>query len=328
MQTKIVYTLVSDNSDTYLEQALLSVYSLRLHNPQAIVELVVDQFTAMTIVDKREEIKKYITNLIEIEVPSELNKVQRSRYLKTNLRAFIKGDYLFIDCDTVICDNLDEIDNFDGDLGMVPDINGDLPLKDNTVIERCHKAGFTNLKEKPYYNSGVIFSRDTEISHKLYAEWAKLWHLSNEKGVSFDQPALCQANVNLDLPINELNGIWNCQFKYTNGYKFLKKAKILHYYSNNGAGKRAYAQDRIFEYIKEKGRIDKAVDNIVKHPDTIFYSVMTINDDKAFEYFNACPIYLYQNVPMGFHLLKVIANIFIKIHMSFSSVKHAILKRK
>ena len=53
MNTKIVYTLVSDDSDTYLEQALLSVYSLRIHNPRAIVELAVDQFTAMTLVDKR-----------------------------------------------------------------------------------------------------------------------------------------------------------------------------------------------------------------------------------------------------------------------------------
>lgn len=321
MQTKIVYTLVSDNSDTYLEQALLSVYSLRLHNPQAIVELVIDQFTAKTIVDKRKEIKKFITNLIEIEVPSELNKVQRSRYLKTNLRRFIKGDYLFIDCDTVICDNLDEIDSFDGDIGMVADINGDLPLKDNTVIERCHKAGFTDLKEKPYYNSGVIFSRDTETSHILYAEWNRLWLLSNEKGVSFDQPALCQANVNLGLPIYELNGTWNCQFKYTNGYKFLKKAKILHYYSNNGVGKRSYAQDRIFEYIKEKGGIDKAVDYIVKHPDTILYSVMTINNDRAFEYFNSSPIYLYQNIPSIYRFFEQISNSFLRIYLFCSRFK-------
>ena len=98
MQTKIVYTLVSDESDTYLEQALLSVYSLRLHNPQAIVELIVDQFTSKTIVDKRSEIRKFITDLITVDVPEDYTKVQKSRYLKTNLRQFVKGDYLFIDC--------------------------------------------------------------------------------------------------------------------------------------------------------------------------------------------------------------------------------------
>ncbi len=324
MRTKIVYTLVSDNSDTYLEQALLSVYSLRLHNPLTIIELIVDQFTAKTIIEKREEIKKYITNLIEVEVPSELNKVQRSRYLKTNLRKFIKGNYLFIDCDTIICGKLDEIDNFDGDLGMVADVNGDLPLNVSTVIERCQKAGFTNLKDKPYFNSGVIFSRDAQTSHKLYEEWYKLWHQSNEKGIPFDQPALCQANLNLEFPIHEMSGIWNCQFKYSNGYQFLKKARILHYYSNNGVGKRHYAQDRLFEYIKEKGCIDKTVDNIIRHSHTILYSVMTIDNDKSFEYFNSSSIYLFQNVPSVYHFFEWLSYTFMRLYLFCSKIKNRI----
>ena len=324
MQSKIVYTLVSDNSDTYLEQALLSVYSLRLHNPRAIVELVVDQFTAKTIVDKRKEIKKYITDIVEIGVPEELTKVQRSRFLKTNLRKYIKGDYLFIDCDTVICGRLDDIDAYKGEIGMVADINGNLLLKDQSVIDRCHQAGFMDVKDKPYFNSGVIFSRDTESSYRLYEEWYKLWQLSNENGVSYDQPALCRANQNLNYPIQEMSGVWNCQFKYSNGYKYMKNAKVLHYYSNNGVGKRPYAQDRIFEYIKEKGMIDIVVDNIVRHPDTILYSAMTINDDKAFEYFNSTPIYLYQNVPIAYHFFKGVSNAFMRLNLFCSKIKSRI----
>lgn len=322
MQTKIVYTLVSDESDTYLEQALLSVYSLRMHNSQAIVELIVDQFTAKTIVDKRSEIRKFITDLITIDVPEDYTKVQRSRYLKTNLRKFVKGDYLFIDCDTVICGKLDEIDDFAGEIGMVADVNGDLLLKDTSVIDRCHNAGFTDVLDKPYYNSGVVFSRDTESSHKLYEEWYKLWEQSKENGVPFDQPALCQANINLNFPVQEMEGTWNCQFKYSNGYWYLKKAKILHYYSNNGVGKRPYAQDRIFEYIKEKGTINRSVDNIVKHPDTILYSVMTINDDKAFEYFNASPIYLYQNVPFVYRFFERLSNALMRVYLFCSRIKN------
>ena len=116
MQTKIIYTLVSENSDYYLEQALISVYSLRKHNPEATVELVVDKDTAATLVEKRSKIKEYVTSIVEIDVPREYDKKRRSRFLKTNLRQLVKGDYLFIDCDTVICGKLDEIDAFDGDL--------------------------------------------------------------------------------------------------------------------------------------------------------------------------------------------------------------------
>ena len=125
MKTKIVYTLVSDAADTYLEQALLSVYSLRLYNPHIVVSLVVDQETGKTISGGRAEIKKYVTDIVEVEVPLEYSKVQKSRYLKTNLRKLIRGDYLFIDCDTIICGSLEGIDRFDVEIGMVADVNGD-----------------------------------------------------------------------------------------------------------------------------------------------------------------------------------------------------------
>jgi hypothetical protein len=42
MKTKIVYVVTSDETDVYLKQALLSVFSLRKHNPNAYAELVVD----------------------------------------------------------------------------------------------------------------------------------------------------------------------------------------------------------------------------------------------------------------------------------------------
>lgn len=324
MNTKIVYALVSSPSDFYLEQALISVYSLRMYNPNAVVELVVDSITNMNLVGKRAKIRDYVNEVHVVEISEEYNPVQRSRYLKTNLRKFIKGDYLFIDCDTVICGRLDDIDAFKGEIGMVADINGDMLLKDQLVIERCHQAGFMDVEDKPYFNSGVIFSRDTESSHRLYEEWYKLWQLSNENGVSFDQPALCQANQTLNYPIQEMSGVWNCQFKYSKGYKYMKKAKVLHYYSNNGVGKRPYAQDRIFEYIKEKGIIDKVVDNIVRHPDTILYPAMTINDDKAFEYFNSSPIYLYQNVPLAYHFFEGLSNSFMKLYLFCSKIKSRI----
>lgn len=35
MKTKIIYVLVSNENDCYLEQALVSIYSLRLYNPDA-----------------------------------------------------------------------------------------------------------------------------------------------------------------------------------------------------------------------------------------------------------------------------------------------------
>ena len=56
MKTKIVYVVVSDDADFYLEQTLVSVYSARLYNPNAEILLLVDSETNKTILGKREAI--------------------------------------------------------------------------------------------------------------------------------------------------------------------------------------------------------------------------------------------------------------------------------
>ena len=43
MKTKIVYCIVSNDEDIYLEQAWVSIYTLRRHNPDAEVILLVDK---------------------------------------------------------------------------------------------------------------------------------------------------------------------------------------------------------------------------------------------------------------------------------------------
>ena len=53
MKTKIVYTVVSDETDIFIEQALLSIFSLRKHNPNAYVELVIDSLTNESTKGKR-----------------------------------------------------------------------------------------------------------------------------------------------------------------------------------------------------------------------------------------------------------------------------------
>lgn len=309
MKTKIVYTLVSSPSDFYLEQALLSVYSLRLHNPRAIVELAVDQFTAMTLVDKREEIKRYITNLIEIVVPEDLNKVQRSRYLKTNLRKFIKGDYLFIDCDTIICESLACIDEIDADIAMVADANDELLLYDKTIIERCKKVAEVDVNGQPYFNSGVIYAKDIPKVHRFYNEWYENWCKSDKNGVRYDQPALCVTNVMMGKVIHELDGIWNCQFKMM-GCPFLKNAKIMHYYSNNGENDTFFTlpMDLLYHKVRDEG-IKPPIEGLIRHPRTDIYAVMTVDKERFMSFFCSHQLYLYTNRPFVYRVLEKIGNI-------------------
>lgn len=321
MNTKIVYTLISDSSDYFLEQALISVFSLRKHNPEATVELVVDKVTAATLVEKRSKIKEYVTSIIEINVTREYDKKSRSRFLKTNLRHLVKGDYLFIDCDTVICGKLDEIDAFDGDLAAVSDINGPLPLKDSSVLSRCDKAGFSNLAGQPYFNSGVMLVRDTPLTHQFYERWYANWQQSASKGVTFDQPALCQTNVELGKPLKELSGIWNCQFKYRQGYAYLMDALIMHYFNPNGSNQWTYPTDSLFLSVKKKGVIDVTIKKLLNNPKSLLYTVMTINEESAYQYFNSEMIDVYFNNPPLYRFIVKISCFMYKPFKSFSKMK-------
>jgi len=303
MKTKIVYTLVSSPSDSYLEQALISVHSLRMWNPDVIVEMVVDESTYVSLEGNRAKIVGYVNKVRKVETPHGYNNVQKSRYLKTNLRKFVKGDFLFIDCDTIICDSLAEIDEVDADIAMVADLNGDLLLKDPNTLQKYRDAGFGDATGLPYFNSGVIFARDTEMVHKFYVDWYDNWCKSDCNGVKYDQPALCVTNANHGLVIKELSGTWNCQFKMC-GFPYLKKAKIMHYYSNNGETASFFTlpMDVLYQQVREEG-ITPLVEKLLCNARQDFYAVMIVGKEQSMRFFYSHLLFLYTNRPALYNLL-------------------------
>jgi hypothetical protein len=266
MKTKIVYVVTSDETDVYLEQALLSVFSLRKHNPNAYVELVVDQDTDATIIGKRGEILKYIDNKVVVNVPEEYNMIFRSRWLKTSLRHHVKGDFLFIDTDTIVTDNLDEIDCFTGDIGVVKDqhvLIEKFKTKNRLKVDAMND-GWRWSETLPYYNSGVMFVKDNSFTRDFYQTWHKKW-IDREKKTGYykDQSSLMATNESLHYPIKDLPGEWNCQI-IRNGIIYLAKAKIMHYMMyDQGPHPWVFYNHDILNEIKELGYVSDNISKIV-----------------------------------------------------------------
>lgn len=278
MKTKIVYVLSSGEGDLYLDQTFLSIFSLRKHNPDAEVILAVDTLTNASIKGKREAILKYVSNRVVVDVPSEYNQIQTSRFIKTSLRKYIQGDFLFIDSDTIITGSLNEIDSFKGDLGMVLNVHVSLELQSDkhSIKERIRYAGWKTDDYPPYYNSGVIFSKDNEIGHKFYEKWHELW-LKTLKNYHFhyDQPSLSVANAATGFPVQELSGVWNCQIM-NNGLPFLHNANIIHYFAYHSVSKKnadkayAFHNKEIYEEIKQKGDIPDSISVLIDNAKSSF----------------------------------------------------------
>lgn len=270
MKTKIVYVLVCVSSDYYREMLILSLLSLKRHHPKDSVILVLDRPTWYLLTNENSVILKYVTPIIA-EVPHDFNLTQRSRFLKTNLRQIVNGDYLYIDVDTIICGRLDSVDSFDTDIAMAYEIEGErIGVGSPEYLEKCEKAGFFSLKNESLFNGGVIYSKDSTISRTFYKTWHQLWKDSNERGMSKDMPALCQANVNLGHPIKELPRSYNLLFCNRFGIRDIRNSKIIHYYYCN-----SWSKDRLllFSQIKKKQSMGLIARLIIYFPHSFLYLI-------------------------------------------------------
>lgn len=215
MQTKLVYVLTCADSGTYIEQALMSVYSARYWNPDAYIVLIVDDKTDLLISDSRSEILHYISEKkVVVFENSSLSMLYRSRWLKTSVRQLVDGDFLFIDCDTIVCKSLSDIDNWSCSIGavyeshlLVEDFHPDL-LHSASVYAQYFDIDIS--KEKYYFSSGVLFVKDNLMTHKFYRDWHKNWLYGESKGLGIDQPALLKTDIDNGYIINRISDTYNC----------------------------------------------------------------------------------------------------------------------
>ena len=229
MKTKLVYVLTCAPEANYIEQALMSVWSARHWNPDAHIVLITDNLTDQLFVGKRAEILDYISEKIVIPFEDDsLSMVYRSRWLKTSVRQLIKGDFLFIDCDTIVCKSLVEVDSFDKEICAVRDSNVDFK-DDNSRDVTCSlilKLGVDADKEMYHFSSGVIFVKDTLTTHKFYDRWHQNWIYSFSLSIAIDQPSLAKTDIEFGHIISCINDQYNSVF-YTQDVN-LTNSSILH----------------------------------------------------------------------------------------------------
>lgn len=278
MKTKLVYVVASSDEDYYMEQAIVSAWSARYYNPDAIITLVCDQDTNVTLQTgfRQQYAKDLFDEVIVQQFPESCTMIERSRVMKTNLRNIIDGDYLFLDTDTIVCKNLSFIDLFSFDLGFVYDQNclfEDFIIRD-TVLHKMKDIYHLDVSlEREYFNGGVSFVKDTPKNHDFFTLWNELWKYSFEHyGDYKDQQPLFKANIEMMYPITAMQGEMNCQI-LTN-VNHLSEAAIIHIY-NNLAGTSPsitpFHDPKTYYYVKEKG-ITKELETLILNAKSSFSS--------------------------------------------------------
>ena len=282
---KYVYVLTSSETDLYYEQFFLSVVSLRLHNQNACIVALIDSKTKEKLTGKRSGYEQFVSETVIITAPQELSQKEVSRWIKTSAKKYVSGDFLYIDCDTVIAGTLDF--DFPPEIKIGAILDTHVPLvKHHLAVHfenEDRKLKFSSFETGKRYNGGVIFCRDTPAGDDFFSRWHSLWLYSNEKGNHHDMPSLNQANHDMGGIITELGGEWNCQITH-NGLPFLYSSRIIHYYATAFnfvncpylPGSRA-----VLTSVKDTGGISDEIMEMLKNPKAAFEPDSRIISGKA-----------------------------------------------
>ena len=280
MIPQIVYVLVANEKNLYLEEMWVSIFSLRRHHPEATVKVLVDMETKEYL-SRFPQLTSMIDETVVVQTPAGYNEKQRSRQIKTTIRNVLKGDYIFIDTDTVICKPLD---------GIVEDI---AEMKDFKGIAAV-REGHVTMKETPFpptgtvkrifdidisqsplmTNSGVMFVADIPFTHEFYKRWNENWKRSCfEKGNSQDQPSLYATDCQYGYVIRELSGIYNAQVAMS--LKYYADAVILHWWHMDFIEDQSYSPYfslEIYQNLKKEGEITPQIEELIINAKQSFVS--------------------------------------------------------
>lgn len=326
MKTSIVYSLICDYSDYYLEQLMMSLYSLRKTNPTAKVTLITDKSTNNLLSKNQYNLNKYVNTILTVETPDSFSKSQRSRYIKTNIRNYIKGDYLFIDTDTIICSSLEEIDNFNHEICAVLDNHGDAynDFTKNWITNKAKIMDWIDVLAYPHFNSGVFFVKDTPLTHRFYQRWFELWSLCNNKQIYIDQLSLRKVNSEFNQIIHEIEGIWNCQVRYPKGELFKDRAKIIHYQASDPRIYYSICAESVFLKIKIGGILQNDILSLLNNPQESFSKKQMIISGEQIKFIQSHLYDVFLNHYSFYNILVHISLLYSKLFTSVYCIKQKI----
>lgn len=315
---KIVYVLSSDKSDYYYEELLLSVYSLRRHNKNVEIIVLCDNITYNTLKNKRRYIYD-VASVIQVETPSKYNKMQRGRYVKTMVRELVTGDYLYIDNDTIVCQDLSAFDPQVKNIGAVYDWHNPNHKFDYSYLSSKELEESSDISS---FNSGVLLVRDTDESRKLYKEWHRIWTEKCDNGINRDQPALRMAQHACGVELEKIDDTWNCMITTPTGASkpFQSEAIIIHYFHALFHGYINHVLDK----IKSTGRVSNELGEWIDTPIECYLKKKENFDITEMMILYSPMAQMASNYPNAYSLMQRHVHWFVRLWTTMSRVKRKI----
>ena len=277
---KYLYVLVGSKDGFYCEQTLVSMASLKNVQPDAFVTLLVDCQTDKGFVSDLERIKNYVNEYIVVPVGETVAPVAISRYIKTSMRRFVQGDFLYVDADTVWNAPVDEADFTQDIMGVLDGhcLLAEHPLKKG-IEDDFRKVNY-NPGVGQYVNGGVLFSKDSEMSKVFFDLWHKKWQETSKTGCFIDMPSLnCAFKEIYGNNVPLLPDVYNCQI--SRSWKYFARAKLIHFFTGwmteYDENPYMFQRKSFWEFVRKNG-LDDFVVEVLKNPLDAFAVPIEIRD--------------------------------------------------
>lgn len=269
---QITYALTSDGRDEFADMALVSLLSARLSNPSASLRVLADETSAAALQTARHSVIEVCDDLTVVVTPDG-SPVFKNRWLKTQAAEFVDGDFLLLDCDTIVAGDLSSAWPLIRDVGLVanhnaPDLDRQIWRED---LDFLHRMGWPT--DIPFYaNSGAIFFRSNPAVRNFSRRWHTLWQQgAAESGRLRDQPACNAALRETGVQVSELPQTFNCQVANV----FSRPGEtpfIWHFYSSQGGSFRGHYAHLLSRARRSttsalKKSIRRAIDRKILAPD-------------------------------------------------------------
>lgn len=304
MRTKIVYALISDGNGLFFEKAFISAWSVRHYNPNVYITVVLDNKTRKVLdPEAYRNFSKLINEEIVVSFTDNSTNMEKSRWLKTKLRELVKGDFLFLDVDTIVCSDLADIDNSIYSVGFTWDFNCLFNVNPSRFYYAQLMRKYFNQEinfDGYYFNSGVCFAKDDAKANVFFTTWHNNWLHTRKQGYLRDQLSLLKTTTDLADYVNEIPGTYNCQI--STNLRFLYDAKIIHFYKmKSDFGFSPFLENDIYMELRKNKIISDKMSEEILNCKSIFYGPIKVigGDD-----FNLVESRFYQIVRKFYFLYK------------------------
>lgn len=209
---QVCYVLTSNGNDIYADMNLISACSLRQSNSNIKISIICDTDTHKALQKTKHDLLDNIDDIISIKTPSG-SKGFRNRYIKTSMRKYIEGPFLYLDADTLIQGDLSPVYGSRASMAAVANHNGtglpaEIPAFEAGVFRKLNWP----FPQKHYINGGVLFFSAEEETYSFFDCWHRKWrHYNKIVKKHNDQPSLNSALNDSPISFSYMKGCYNAQ---------------------------------------------------------------------------------------------------------------------